>query len=158
MNAGNAFAWWRQLQPLDADGTRNHAGDAGALARLRRGELRDVLIQPETVDLYHQLGCTHPHQLTDVALCAGVLVHVRTHVDKQSTAELLAGAGLNHARFRRLLTTDDVEERLIELRRALAMTQGRANVPDLARACLYWTDTLGRWSLDFYRPAPATAS
>jgi CRISPR type I-E-associated protein CasB/Cse2 len=158
MNPNNAFAWWRQLQPSHPDGSKNHVGDAGALARLRRGGLRDVMLQPETVALYYRLDCERPWQLTNVALCAGVLAHVNSHAGEQTTARMFANAGLNQARFRRLLTADDAEERLTELRRALAIAEGAANVFDLSRACLAWSDAmLRRWSLDYYGAVSATA-
>jgi CRISPR system Cascade subunit CasB len=151
MNPQPAVVWWQRLQPLWPNGTQNHTGDAGALARLRRGELRDVAMQPETIELYQRLGCQRPAQLAEVALCAGALAHVRDNVAGQSTAQVLAEAGLSQARFRSLLATATPEERLDALRRALAVAGGLANVRDLARACLAWDDDmLSRWAIDFY--------
>jgi hypothetical protein len=134
MNPQPAVAWWQQLQPLWPDGTSNHTCDAGALARLRRGELRDVAMQPETVDLYQQLGCKRPGQLTDVALCAGVLAHVRRNISEQSSAEVFAEAGLSPARFRSLLATESHTARRAEDRTAPARPQRAGRACDGNRA------------------------
>jgi hypothetical protein len=150
-----AAEWWRALQPLRRDGSRNHQADPGTLARLRRGILAQVALEPATIDLFRRLAYRQPDQLVLVALCAGVLAHVREDDRSGSAARQMgspAGRPVLHpTRFNRLLATDaEPEARLAEFRRALAVLRHVTNVRDVAWACLQWSDRRAqRWALEY---------
>ena len=145
-----ASRWWSDLQPTRFDGTPNWQADPGALAALRRGELREIMLVPATIDLFRRLEYRRPNQLVDVALCAGVLAHVRQDNRDAPAARQMSGL-LHPARFNQLLATDtEPENRLAELRRAIAIVRGVIHVRDIARACLHWTDRLAQlWVLQY---------
>jgi CRISPR type I-E-associated protein CasB/Cse2 len=62
---------------------------------------------------------------------------------------------LSELRFRRLVAAETQEERLIALRRAVLLASGTLNVPDLAAACLDWSDARRREWLFQYHNMPS---
>jgi CRISPR system Cascade subunit CasB len=170
--AGIAVNWWRRLQPNNPDGTRNPVSDRVALARLRRADLLTAMSDPATFELFAELGRSHPDQLPQVGLCAAVLAGVREelkpprHYEHPArtlgppTIDQVDQAAMKPLRFRRLIEAEDLEERLILLRRAVQLADRRLNVRELAAACLDWFDgRRRRWIFEYYaagRAAPDT--
>ena len=163
-----AARWWRDIQPYFQDGRANPTGARAALARLSRANLAAAMEDPATLALFRALGRTRPDDLPEVALCAAVLATVREDDRGLPAARQLgappgepdARAPLSPIRFRRLVQADPPEERLIALRRAVALAGKRINVRDLAAACLDWTERRRRsWIFEYYnagRAAPDT--
>jgi len=167
-----ATRWWRGLQPNFANGERNPNADRAALARLRRTDLISAMGDPVTFDLFRKLRRRRPEELPEVALCAAVLAGVRDELkpprDREHPARTLGPlpsetvdqAVLKPLRFRRLIEAVTPEERLILLRRAVALAGGTINVRELAGACLDWSERRRqRWIFEYYAAgfaAPAT--
>ena len=167
-----AAHWWRGLQPNFANGERNPNADRATLARLRRADLISAMSDPAIFDLFRKLQRRQPEELPEVALCAAVLAGVRDELrrprDREHPArtlgppssEAIDQAVLKPLRFRRLIEVDTPEERLILLRRAVALAGGAINVCELAAACLDWSEhRRQRWIFEYYAAgfaAPAT--
>ncbi|PZP45737.1 MAG: type I-E CRISPR-associated protein Cse2/CasB [Azospirillum brasilense] len=152
-----AVAWWRDLQP---DPPRR-AGDRGALARLRRcGSVADAMNEPATIDLARRCNVRHPDALVEVALTAAVLAHLRKdrpelrvarQIGPQDGPEALETALMKPLRFQRLMTAVTPDERLIAMRRLVALAGGEANLRDLSAALLHWTEERRRrWTYDYW--------
>ncbi len=167
--AGDAAQWWRALQPNRPNGERNPTADRAALARLRRADLRAAMSDPAAFDLFRRLGCGHPQDLPDVALCAAVLAGVREDRPGEHPArtlgppspEAVEQAAMKRLRFRRLIEAEVPEDRLILLRRAVQFADRRLDVAQLAAACLDWSERRRqRWIFEYYaagRAAPDAA-
>jgi CRISPR system Cascade subunit CasB len=158
--ANLATDWWRSLQPYRQDGTPNPTADRGALARLRRADWMEAAEDPATFDLLRQLGWRSTAQLTNVALCAGVLAVVRTDKrDAHAARQLGVQSGsdrpvLSTLRFRSLLAAETPQDRLTALRRAVLLNDAAINVRDVASACLNWSDERRRrWAFEYYDAA-----
>ena len=172
-----ALAWWHGLQPrseTDEHGgkhagkhTDKHTGRLGnpaALARLRRAASP---VEALMVDAAHDLAKALNRGERDwvaIGTLAATLAHVRTHDPHPRMARLFGKQGgadtpvVSELRFRRLLQTEPGVERMAALRRALALTGGRANVADLADSLLFWNDrTRTRWLFEYYDAAPPKA-
>lgn len=157
--AREARRWWRDLVPDEATGRR---GDRAIVARLRRAATPLEAAEEEaTIRLARRLGGSLG-TLEDVAVCAAVLVQVR-HDDggpiarrigpdpRDSTRRPL----VSPLRFRRLIQADTPEDRLIQFRRLLALADRKADVTDLAKALLDWSDTRKRdWIFRYYAGEP----
>ena len=160
-----ALAWWHGLQPRSE--TDEHAGRRGnpaALARLRRAVSP---LEALMVDAAHDLAKTLRRGERDwvaIGTLAATLAHVKAH-DHRPTAGILGAQEsadgprcVSELRFRRLLQAEEGVERMAALRRALALTGGRANVADLADSLLFWNDrTRTRWLFEYYGAAPPKA-
>lgn len=162
-----ARRWWEQLRP---DPSRNHKGDPGALARLRRGGLQEAALEPATADLYRRIKPFQREKceldaFETAALIAAVLAHVRYDAE-QSVARAAGAQGDNDARvsplrFRKILATRGAQECLIAFRRLAALLGKTANVGDLAVCLAEWNlDGAGdrrrtRWAFDYYNAAAA---
>ena len=158
-----AAYWWRDLQPTDGQ-----RGDRAALARLRRcAAVAEAMQEPATIALFRRVGAAGPADLPGVALAAAVLAHVR--VDAPGTVARAIGpnppdkpetATLKPQRFRRLMETEDVDERLTAFRRLAALTGGTLPVADLAAALLDWSERRRRrWIYDYWDAGqPATVA
>lgn len=151
-----AAQWWRELQGGDA-GPRGK--DRAALARLRRcGSVAEAMREPATFDLFRRCGGKSEFDLPKAALVAAVLSHVREEApawvaravgpdspDKPETAKL------KPLRFRRLMEAEGEEELYTVFRRLVALMGGAANVEDLARALLYWSEkTRVTWTYRYW--------
>ncbi|HZS71065.1 MAG TPA: type I-E CRISPR-associated protein Cse2/CasB [Candidatus Acidoferrum sp.] len=160
--ADAARFWWQQLRP---DLSRNHKGDPGALARLRRGGLQEAALEPATADLYRRikpfLRDAQLDAFETAALIAAVLAHVRDHDPRQSVARAAGAQGHNDARvsplrFRKILATRGKPDCLIAFRRLIALLSQTANAGDLAASLAEWNqDGAGdrrrtRWAFDYY--------
>jgi CRISPR system Cascade subunit CasB len=168
--AGIAREWWREMQP---DGDRK--GDRAALARLRRAPTAvEALVDPKAVELCRRLGVTANSRFPSagrVAALAAVLAHVREEAagDRARRPRMmelvgplgtkddaLSGAKLKEIRFRALLGVREDDELLISMRRLVALAGEIANIKDLARAMLNWSEaTRTRWTFDYYGAATA---
>lgn len=159
-----AAGWWRRMQP-GRNGVPNPTADLAALVRLRRADLLDAMQDPATFVLFHGLGAHDPDDLPSVALCAGVLASVRDERPEHPartigapSLEAVEQALTKPLRFRRLIGADTPQDRLIALRRVVAMADGTINVRELAAACLDWSDDRRRrWIFEYYaagRAAP----
>ena len=166
--AGIARDWWRQLRPGPS-----RKGDRAALARLRRAATTgEALMEPETIDLCRKLGVsarTRAPTPGRVAALAAVLAHVTQEVDPpiiggggrpgmmrlvgpQSTDKTVREAAkLKETRFRALMSARTDDELLTSMRRLVALTGGKANLRDLARTMLSWSEkTRTRWAFEYY--------
>jgi CRISPR system Cascade subunit CasB len=157
--AAIAAQWWRGLQPSLASGERNPRADRAALAELRRADLPAAMQTPATLDLFRRLGRRRPEALPDIALCAAALASVREDDPGTRAARSLGAppgepddrAVMSPLRFRRLIEAATPEDRLVALRRAVALAHGRINVRDLAAACLDWSEVRRRrWIFEYY--------
>lgn len=160
--AGAAQKWWRKLQlSSSADDTQKSdesaghqwaKGDRAALAKLKRADtLLEAAAEPETIELFFKLGFEKHNANRDLpraALIAAVLAHVRKNDDTQKIAQAIgqprAGedstAKITPLRFKRLIAARTPNEMLIAFRRVVAILGKSANVKDLARILLSFTD------------------
>jgi CRISPR system Cascade subunit CasB len=170
MNAGQraevAREWRREMQ---ADGHRK--GDKAALAQLRRASTAaEALGDARTIELCQRLGVSAGTRFPSagrVAALAAVLCHVREEVPpgdrgvRPSMMNLVGPANtsdkarraakLKEVRFRALLAAREDDELLTVMRRLVALAADRANIRDLARAMLDWSDERRtRWTFDYY--------
>jgi CRISPR system Cascade subunit CasB len=140
-----ALHWWRDLQDTRRDGSPNPRGDRAALARLRRAEPVDALTDEAVMDLYRRMfGPAFVAAKMKLAVrLALVLAHVREN-GKLRFGEALGEGGdnapLKPLRFKRLLLAESEEEIIRQFRRAVDLAGDVANVLDLARLLLDWTD------------------
>ena len=159
-----AAQWWRRLQPT-REGTPNPTADRAALARLRRADLLDAMQDPATFALLCDLDAGDPDNLPAVALCAAILAGVRDERPEHPARTLgppsldaVEQAVMKPLRFRRLILAETEQDRLIALRRAVAMAEGKMNVRELAAACLDWSDNRRRrWIFEYYGASRAAA-
>ena len=159
-----AAAWWRELQP---DPARKRPGDRAALARLRRcGTVAEAMLEPSTIALFRRCGASGPDDLPAIALTAAVLAHVREDAPEQPVARQLGPdqpdkpetAILKPLRFRRVMEAATPDERLVALRRMVALAGGRLNLCDLAEALLIWNDRRRqRWVYHYWNAGQIAA-
>jgi len=159
-----ATEWWRDLQP---DPARGRPGDRAALARLRRcASIGEAMLEPATIALFRRCGATGPADLPAIALAAAVLAHVREDASGLSVARQLGPdqpdkpetAKLKPLRFRRVMEAATPDERLIALRRLVALAGGSLNQRDLADALLDWSDNRRqRWVYDYWNAGQVAA-
>lgn len=144
----HAWSWWSLLQPNDANG---HRGDRATLARLRRASsIMEAMSEPATVELYRRLGFKdQARDLPRAALIAAVLAHVRPSEERKPPIAEAIGAPrrgddsqplLTPLRFKRLIAAREPDDLLIAFRRVVAMLGKTADVNDLARQLLAFTD------------------
>lgn len=140
--------WWKALQPGD-DG--RFRGDRATLARLRRvSSIMEAAAEPATAELFRKLGFEQrfaQRELPRAALIAAVLAHIRDD-NKETLARAIGtprgGDGttalITPLRLKRLIAAREGDELLIAFRRAIAIVGHTANVKDVARQLLLWTD------------------
>jgi CRISPR system Cascade subunit CasB len=173
-----ARAWWQDLQPTKANGELNPTGDRAVLARLRRASAPpDAMAEEATLALFRRLGLGAEDQarLPRVALIAMVLAHVRADADAdgagfrpaaaraigRTALEDEGSARMSALRFRRLLASRDDDDLAREMRRLVALAEGRINVGDLAASLFSWNDELRgdairtRWAFEYYAAGAA---
>lgn len=136
--------WWKALQPSD-DG--KFRGDRAALAKLRRAScIMDAAAEPATAELFKKLGFGRD-EVPRAALIAAVLAHIRDD-SKEKLARAIGtprgGEGtvalITPLRLKRLIAAREPDDLLIAFRRAIAILGHTANVKDVARQLLLWTD------------------
>jgi CRISPR system Cascade subunit CasB len=176
--AGRARDWWQGLQSTNTNGDPNPTGDRAALARLRRcATPAEAMVEEATLALFRRLGlkATDHHRLPRVALIAMVLSHVRADAEPgadglrpaavravgRETLENEDSAKMSVLRFCRLLAARDDEELAREMRRLVALADGRINVGDLAASVFDWNhpkrgeQTRQRWAFEYYAAGAA---
>ena len=149
-----AWKWWNSLQPNEQTKQR---GDRASLAKLRRASsIMEAATEPATVDLFKKLGFERPgHDLPRAALIAALLAHIKTDAPKDpSTGEKIKLARaigtprggtettelVTPLRLKRLVAAREPDELLIAFRRTIAILRDTANVKDVAKQLLLWTD------------------
>ncbi|MEZ5852085.1 MAG: type I-E CRISPR-associated protein Cse2/CasB [Hyphomicrobiaceae bacterium] len=152
VEAGKAWGWWKSLQPDDANG---HRGDRATLARLKRASsILEAMSEPAVAELYRRLGFKHTKHDAErdgprAALIAAVLAHVRKDDEKLTPLARAIGAPrggddsqqlVTPLRFKRIVAAREPDELLVAFRRAVAILGDTANVSDLARTLLAFTD------------------
>ena len=145
-----AVRWWKALGPMQTSDGTMLPGDRATLARLRRcSSPMEAAIEPATAKLFKALGFDPRKEdhLGRAATLAAVLAHVRK--DGKGTIALAIGAPsggkpedalLKPNRFRSLMAARTDDEILTSFRRVVAMLDRTANVRDLAKLVLSWTD------------------
>jgi CRISPR system Cascade subunit CasB len=155
--------WWGALE-----------ANKGEWAELKRADspLR-VAFSPAYHDLLRRLqGAGYrlsPDGRERLAALAGVAAHVKQHIDNTRFATQMGNpnpgsekARVSELRFRRILATDDVDELYTQLRRAISLLDGTANLIDLAHVLFRWrpiaeqnpSDPRKDWAYDYYAAAP----
>ena len=155
--------WWTDLE-----------ADKGERAELKRAEnpLR-VAFSPAYHDLLHRLQEAGyrlgPGSRERLAVLAGLAAHVKRHTDNARSLATQMGspqgsdkAPVSGLRFRRILATDDLGDLYTQLRRAISLLDGTANLIDLARVLFRWQpiaeqnpyDPRKNWAYDYYAAAP----
>jgi CRISPR system Cascade subunit CasB len=156
--------WWTALE-----------ADKGERAELKRAEhpLR-VAFSPAYHNLLRRLQEAGYHLGIDsrerLAVLAGLAAHVKQHTDNGRSFAAQMGSprlGSDKAvvfelRFRRILALDSLDELYTQLRRAVSLLDGTANLVDLARVLFRWRsiaeqnpfDPRKDWAYDYYAAAP----
>jgi CRISPR system Cascade subunit CasB len=165
--------WWQDLQPTKTNGEPNPSGDRAALARLRRAAgPAEALAEEATLALFRRLGLSSEDyfRLPRVALIAVVLAHVRADTEPGAdgfrapaaravgriSAEDADSAKMSPLRFRRLLACREEEELAREMRRLVALADGKINVGDLAASLFFWGEKVRqRWAFEYYAAGAA---
>jgi CRISPR system Cascade subunit CasB len=147
--ADAACRWWRALGPIETK-TGMLPGDRATLARLRRCSApTEAAMEPATAKLFKALGfnARDDGHLGRAAALAAVLAHVRKDGGGSIALAIGAppggepgGALLKPNRFRTLMAARTDDEILTSFRRVVAMLDHTANVRDLAKLILSWTD------------------
>jgi CRISPR system Cascade subunit CasB len=159
-----AWGWWRKLNPPPDS---SQPGDRAALAMLRRAaEPREIWLIDAYQDLRQRLRAGN--DLNDrVAVLAHVLAHVRDEPKPARTFAAALGATpeggtplkdhvVSPLRFKRLIEARDPVDLMREFRRAVRLLGGSANVSDLAKSVLAWSDqTRKHWSFAYFGAASA---
>ena len=146
MDTTPAYEWWDSL-------------DAGSKARLRRCRRPvDALLHPETLSLMRRIGRRDDR--------AAALAIVLAHVTEDGTRHPMRVVGcpkfggepsLNEARFRSLITTDEIDDVMTAMIRLAAYMGGRVSVRELVPAILFWNDrTRASWAANFYAATTET--
>ena len=160
-----ALQWWQELRPQEAGDTA-HRGDPAALARLRRAATPvEALTEASAIRLARRLGITpdRPDQLARIGAIAAVLAHVRTHDDGgQKVARRLGPQKkdepgvMSALRFQRLMAAETAEDLMRQMRNAVKLLQGKADVADIARSMFWWNEaTRIRWIYDYHNAGDA---
>lgn len=145
--------WWKYHGPPDENDTANSSrGDRAGFARLRRADnVLESAVEPATINLFRSVGFNRTFACRDLpraALIAGVLATVR---ENDRTTKVGRAIGLPRGgdattalitplRFKRIVTAREPDDLLIAFRRMVAIMGRKANVTDLARILLSFTD------------------
>lgn len=151
-----AWKWWSSLRPDEMNGRR---GDRATLARLRRASnIMDAAAEPAVGDLFRKLGFDRAFAARDLpraALIAATLALIKSDALKDprtghkitlaraigtprggaETTELVTPL-----RLKRLVAAREPDDLLSAFRRVIAILGQTANVKDVARQLLLWTD------------------
>lgn len=156
--------WWHKLE-----------SDKGERAALRRASsLTEIMTSPAYVRLLRTLrDAGYPISSSNAALAkiaaiAGLAARVKSQTDlglatRMGTPKTSASApAFSELRLRNLLARDDLEDVYTQLRRALAILDDQANLPNLAATVWNWSrlddkkphDPRRRLAYDYYAAAP----
>lgn len=145
--------WWQDLE--------ENRGDRAALRRA--ASIDQAMFNPGFHRLWRSLKGTSWNRPERVALIAALAARIREHKpDKPFAAQLgspPAGrekAALSGLRFRRLLQSREPAQLLQGCTRAIAMTNNRANILDLADSVYWWNDRdRKKWAFAYYDANPS---
>ncbi len=164
-----ALAWWEELNddPAASDPWKKK-GNPGALARLRRASNPvEALAEARTMTLAKRLG-VRPGEyqtLARVWAMAAVLAHVKEHDGSKNMSEMLGPPKegeqgvMSELRFHRLIAASEPADLMRQMRNAVKLLKGTANIEDLANAIYWWGDktrinwTYAYWGAAFASPA-----
>ncbi len=147
--------WWSEC-------IGDRAAPAGPRAELRRARtIEEVVFVPLFHDLRRRLMTTGWRMTDRLALVAGVLARVGEHDGASafpSQMAVLAEGSRNRprvtpSRFRRILRLgdEDRDELFLQIRRIVALLNGKVNVGDLADSLYWWNErTRKSWALKYY--------
>lgn len=173
--AGEAAAWWRDLQDTRSDGSPNPRADRRARAVLRRTTPLEALEEESVFVLHRRLwpgtAELRQRQIELTLRVALVLAHARSDDEirvngrRRSFARTIGrpsfdspeGAALSPLRFRRLLAAREPDEIVREFRRAVDIAGGAVNVSDLAAVLLGWErdEVRTRFAFDYFSAGQA---
>jgi CRISPR system Cascade subunit CasB len=149
------FRWWKES-------IGDRSAPAGPRAELRRARtIEEVVFVPLFHDLRRRLAATGWRMTDRLALVAGVLAHVREHDGASVFPSQVAASAegsrnrprVAPSRFRRILRLgdEDRDELFLQIRRVVALLDGRGNVSDLAESLYWWNErTRKGWALKYY--------
>jgi CRISPR system Cascade subunit CasB len=108
----------------------------------------EAAIEPATAVLYQRLAFAHPQRdLPRAALLAAVLAHVREERNEPLARAIgtpkageSSAALVSPLRLRRLMAAREPDDLLTLFRRIVAILGNTANIRDLARQLIAWTD------------------
>lgn len=147
--ADAAWKWWNSLQ---ANEQTKQRGDRATLAKLRRASsIMEAAAEPATADLFKRLGFERKcasRDLPRAALIAAILAHIRPNENKEALAHAIGttrgGADttelVSPLRLKRLVAAREPDDLLIAFRRVIAILGRTANIKDVAKQLLLWTD------------------
>ena len=148
--ADAAHGWWKSLGPVTTADGKTLPGDRATLARLRRSSsVLEAAAEPATAKLFRALAFdrNNDEHLARVAALAVVLAHIRESRSAKIAHAIGAPTGgspndalLKPSRFRTLMAARTADEVLTGFRRVVALLDRTANVRDLSRLMLGWTD------------------
>ncbi|WP_029894812.1 type I-E CRISPR-associated protein Cse2/CasB [Desulfohalovibrio reitneri] len=165
-------SWWSGLAGRTTDGEE---GDR-APNRKHRAELRRA---KRTMDVCLSEAFAHgflsalkdcgivprDDEIEGLARLAGLAAHVQTLAERPMGGIMAqprasgAAVAVSPQRFRKLLTIEDPDDFFVAMVRMLRLTDGRANLASLSRACQNWTDTTRRWwAMEYYNVLPSKES
>lgn len=155
-----ARKWWQSLQPqIEDHNGRTNRGDPGALARLRRAANPvEALMEEQTIRLARMMivGREDYAKLEHIGVLAGVLAHVKEHDGKSKAAQQLGpqkddSCAMSSLRFHRLLAAQTPVELMTQMRHAVKLLKGKANITDIARAIYFWNNrTRIEWTYSYW--------
>jgi CRISPR system Cascade subunit CasB len=149
------FRWWSEC-------IGDRSAPAGPRAELKRARtIEEVVFVPLFHDLRRRLADTGWRMTDRLALVAGVLAHVRENGGGSpfpSQMAVPAEGSRNRprvapSRFRRILRLgdEDRDELFLQIRRIVALLDGKVNVGDLADSLYWWNErTRKSWALKYY--------
>lgn len=141
--------WWRALQ--------ESPGDRANLRRARNAD--EVAMQRAYYDLYQKVRSRAPHGgfARRLPYLAGLLAHVQND-SATPLARAMGGSDkplVSDLRFRRFLKNEALDELYIPMIRIIQMLGRSANIRDLTRSILYWSDRTRRdWAALYYTKEP----
>lgn len=151
--------WWEDL--------KNHTGDRAQLRRCQSSGA--ALMVPATHWLIAGMtdipfgGCRDER----LAVLAALMARADSVEADKPMAEIMAlgdRPALSPLRFRRLLASDDIDELLTQMRRAIDLLDRRVHLPSLVDALRWWSFDATRkednhvvikWACDYFAKAPA---
>ena len=148
VQAANAAKWWLALQPNE----KGYRGDRASLAKLRRASsIMEAATEPVTANLFSKLGFERNSAHCDLpraALVAAVLAHIRDDNRGETLARAISTPRgsvetterITPLRLKRMIAAREPDDLLIGFRRTIAILGATANVKDVARQLLLWTD------------------
>ena len=144
------FHWWLGLEE-----------DRGSRAELRRAHDLTAVALTGAFQRFYRLMVKQgwpEREAEGLAAIAGLLAHVKVHVDKPLAQIMSEGEKppVSELRFRRLLESPTRDDLFIGLRRVLPLMGYNANIYDLADSVRFWGDVVKKsWAYNYNWPVKA---